>query len=172
MSYLGRPIVKSDCTFYLDFLTESVPLWRLPYYQARPHITKLEEAREPHFSKMSYNYPFRDICFFSVDGALEQQAMYYARLGGLKIAVALKIYKAKTGEYPDRLSALSPDILLKLPKDPFTGKDYVYKKGDGGFIVYSVGENLKDDGGIPRERKRLKDYDIVWTGEFQIETAQ
>jgi hypothetical protein len=55
--------------------------------------------------------------------------------------------------------------LLVLPVDPFTGKDYIYKKKDKGFIVYSVGEDLKNDGGL-RRKAREKDYDIVWECNF------
>ena len=40
---------------------------------------------------------------------------------------------------------------------------YVYKKQEQGFIVYSVGQNLEDDGGISNREKGFKgDYDIVW----------
>jgi hypothetical protein len=40
---------------------------------------------------------------------------------------------------------------LKLPEketiDPFTGKPLLMKKLPEGWVIYSVGKNLKDDGG-------------------------
>lgn len=64
----------------------------------------------------------------------------------------------------DTLNQLTPEILPALPLDPFTGKDYIYRKKEKGFIVYSVGEDLKDDGGV--EEKGLKP-DIVWEDKTQ-----
>ena len=62
------------------------------------------------------------------------------------------------------MEELEPRILSKLPKDPFTGKGYIYKRKGKGFIIYSLGDNLRDDGGL-RRKAREKDYDIVWKCE-------
>ena len=80
-----------------------------------------------------------------------------ALMGAAETAIASRIYKQKHGKYADSLTQLTPEILHILPLDPFTGKDYVYKKKDRGFIVYSVGEDLRDDGGL-RRKAREKDY--------------
>ena len=37
--------------------------------------------------------------------------------------------------------------MTNIPIDPFTGHPFIYKKQDSGFIVYSIGNNLKDEGG-------------------------
>ena len=109
-----------------------------------------------------YYYPFIDYLFCSCP-VLKQQAEYYALLGGLKIALALKIYKAETGGYPEKLNALSPEILSELPKDPFTGNDYIYKQEGEEILVYSLAEDMKDDGGISRREKSFRgSFDIVW----------
>ncbi|GAI98102.1 unnamed protein product [marine sediment metagenome] len=86
-----------------------------------------------------------------------------ARLGNAEQTFALKIYKVKHGEYPAELSQLLPDILPELPKDPYTGEEYCYHKVAEGFVIYSLGQNLQDDGGVSHEKKKWKgDYDIVW----------
>ena len=79
------------------------------------------------------------------------------------MGIANRIYKQKYGKYVNSLNQLTPDILSSLPSDPFTGKDYIYKRKDKGFMVYSVGEDLKDDGGA-EGKSRLKP-DIVWSCE-------
>jgi len=48
----------------------------------------------------------------------------------------------------------------KLPQDPFSGKDFVYKRQGKGFLLYSIGENLKDDGGLAAPEEAPAD--IVW----------
>ncbi len=62
--------------------------------------------------------------------------------------LAVLTYHAEKGAYPERLSDLVPDYLDQLPIDGFTDEPLRYRLDQRyGFIVYSVGENLRDDGG-------------------------
>jgi hypothetical protein len=45
---------------------------------------------------------------------------------GLRIVIALEVYRREQGEYPASLSQLVPEILPQLPIDPFTGDDFEY----------------------------------------------
>jgi hypothetical protein len=41
--------------------------------------------------------------------------------------------------------------------DPFTGRLFLHRRDAGGFAVYGVGANLKDDGGqVARQRYRIQ----------------
>ena len=40
-----------------------------------------------------------------------------------------------------------PDYLPEVPKDPFSGKELVYRVTPTGYLLYSVGVDGKDDGG-------------------------
>ncbi len=42
---------------------------------------------------------------------------------------------------------LVPEFIKTLPKDPFTGKQFLYSRKDGRFLLYSAGTNLTDNGG-------------------------
>jgi len=64
----------------------------------------------------------------------------------LTTQVALEIFKVKNGSYPEKLDQLG-GILKEVPKDPFANEPLKYKRTEDGYIVYSVGENLADDGG-------------------------
>ena len=44
--------------------------------------------------------------------------------------------------------------------DPFNGKTMIIKKLPGGWLVYSVGENLTDDGGKVEEESNNKPLDV------------
>lgn len=64
------------------------------------------------------------------------------------VAAALAVYRAQHREYPAALAALVPDILPELPVDIFSEKPFIYeRKSDGGYLLYSVGDNGVDDGG-------------------------
>ena len=66
----------------------------------------------------------------------------------LQVATGLALYEAETGRFPAKLADLAPKYVKALPKDRFSGKPLVYKREGKGCIVYSVGVNLIDDGGI------------------------
>ena len=65
-------------------------------------------------------------------------------------AIALKRYHLRTGKYPSTLAELVPFYLRVFPVDWMDGQSLRYRlKLDGDFLLYSVGENRKDDGGDP-----------------------
>lgn len=89
----------------------------------------------------------------------------YTFISALKIMLALKVYKKKHGIYPETLKSLVPEILTDMPSDPFSGKEFGYKKSVDSFIVYSVGYDLKDDNGSPMKYSKdgkLLSGDILW----------
>ena len=72
----------------------------------------------------------------------------------VRVVVALTDYRSRTKRYPDQLEALVPDYLPEVPLDPFDGKPLRLKADGTGVIVYSVGPDLKDDGGRPWEQDK------------------
>ncbi|KPJ51931.1 MAG: hypothetical protein AMS16_07115, partial [Planctomycetes bacterium DG_58] len=86
---------------------------------------------------------------------------YTATAGCAKLAIALRLQAMKHGRYPEALAQLVPEFLDKLPSDPFSGKGFIYRKEGQGFIVYSVGVNGADDGGVEDPDNR-EAGDIVW----------
>jgi hypothetical protein len=80
------------------------------------------------------------------------------------LACALERYRLANGRFPDTLDALVPQFISQLPHDVISGNSYKYHlTKDGQFVLYSVGWNEKDDGGLPG--KTLfddKEGDWVW----------
>ncbi len=64
-------------------------------------------------------------------------------------ALALQIYQARRGKYPEKLADLTPGVLPKVPVDPFAKDDQPlrYKSDGKTAVVYSVGADGKDNGG-------------------------
>jgi hypothetical protein len=65
------------------------------------------------------------------------------------LALAIAEYKAEKGKFPAKLDDLVPGYVKEIPEDFFSGKPLVYKVNDDGkgYVLYSVGPNMKDDGG-------------------------
>lgn len=96
---------------------------------------------------------------FSFQDAASSHAMQ--RLA--QTAVALRLYRHGHGRYPETLQELVPKYLPRVPIDPFDGKPLRYKRLQRGFKVWSVGENMKDDGGVKVIGVwRWRKGDIVW----------
>ena len=70
-----------------------------------------------------------------------------ARRRLLQVGCALAVHRAEQGEYPVSLDALAPGLLDPVPLDPFGDQPFQYRRTDeGGYRLYSVGENLADAG--------------------------
>jgi hypothetical protein len=66
-----------------------------------------------------------------------------------RVACALERYRLTHGEYPESLDALAPQFIAKLPHDIINGQPLHYRRApDGQFVLYSVGWNETDDGGV------------------------
>jgi len=77
------------------------------------------------------------------------------------VACALERYRRANGEYPQSLEGLVPVFAKSLPHDLVTGQPLKYRRTeDGKFLLYSVGWNETDDGGV-RSKDREKG-DWVW----------
>jgi hypothetical protein len=76
-----------------------------------------------------------------------REAAALARLRLAQTAVALERFRAASNKYPDALSELAPKTLSAIPNDPFDGQPLHYRKGAEGYLLYSIGPDLKDDSG-------------------------
>jgi hypothetical protein len=73
------------------------------------------------------------------------------------VVCALERYRLANGQYPETLGALTPRFLEKIPTDIIGGKPLNFQlRPDGQYVLYSIGWNEKDDGGIPGSRDPLK----------------
>lgn len=82
-----------------------------------------------------------------------------AKIRNTQVGLAAQQYKMEKGNYPKDLKGIKMD----KTQDPFNGKPLIYKTTPEGFLVYSIGQNLKDDKGEP-SKHRGRDGDVVWKG--------
>lgn len=83
-----------------------------------------------------------------------------ARTNITRTAYALAAFHAEHDRYPDSLSELVPGNIAHLPTDPFAGKPLRYQRRGEHYLLYSVGDNGRDDNGADRESDPRGD-DIV-----------
>jgi hypothetical protein len=82
-------------------------------------------------------------------------------LSGVRLILACRAYGEVTGRLPEALEDLVPNYLPAVPRDPFDGTPFRYSAERR--LVYSVGENLVDDGGTDeRQQGRRRAKDILF----------
>ena len=72
----------------------------------------------------------------------------------VRIEFALRAYHARHNRWPRSLEIALPGKLAQYRIDPFSGRDFVYRLKDGQPLLYSVGENGRDDGGRKNDKKQ------------------
>ena len=84
------------------------------------------------------------------DGKPSRYVEAQAQLDLARLALALERHRLANGTYPETLDALAPRFLEKIPRDVINGQPLHYRRTDNGkFLLYSVGWNETDDGGVP-----------------------
>ncbi len=81
--------------------------------------------------------------------AFQTLALNQSRLHMLIIACALEEYHLEHQDYPEKLKVLVPKYLTNIPNDVIDGQPMRYRReAMDSFVIYSIGWNRKDDGGI------------------------
>ena len=84
-----------------------------------------------------------------VSGTAKKFAYGQASVDLARTAIALERWRLVHGEFPESLDALVPQLIAKVPHDVVGGQPLQYRRqADGLFVLYSVGWNKTDDGGL------------------------
>ncbi len=67
--------------------------------------------------------------------------------GMTEVALALEAYRLENGTYPEALAELVPDYIPEVPLDYFITQPLTYRKTETGYLLYSFGPDMDDDGG-------------------------
>ena len=90
-------------------------------------------------------------------------AQIHARLRLLTVELALRCFRQEHGKVPAKLDELVPAYLKAVPQDPFSGKPLVYRTQGTNWLLYSVGPDGMDNGGVHQGRgKSLLGTDLFY----------
>lgn len=145
-------LADADAVIFLDLMEGYIESMKLPLHERQKAVdavsAKLRSTSKAH------------ILLHLVAPALSRvttiEMRAIAQLRAADAALAVQRYSLAVGKLPDKLADLVPVYLDAVPTDPFDGKELRYKKLDPGFVVYSIGEDLSDDGGKERPVRRTR----------------
>lgn len=165
--FLWRPLSYMDERYYLRYMNGVVANAAMTYREVQTRHPEIDQA--PPFRKY---YAMSAMITPYVSRARIRRDVTTAEIAGSRIALALTAYKARFGAYPASLAELRSKLGWEIPADLFSGKDFIYRRQGSGFLLYSVGQNLKDDGARvctgrnPPEGYDHKDENGQWVADI------
>lgn len=154
----------------LEYLTDAVEIAQQPLGEQYDALGNLKRKHMMLFSDTNirlFRYALVKTsmpAFFKIgEGCLNNQAM----LGSASLAVAAERYRLVHRHWPESLEQLIPDYITKVPDDPFGKGSLRLRRLEDGIVIYSVGVDGKDDGGLLNQKRytpgdlgvRLRDVD-------------
>lgn len=95
----------------------------------------------------AYLHPFTNILWPSLSRSVVLGCRTVAAARAARTAVAAELYRLAEGVFPQSLADLVPTYLDAVPVDPFTGSPLLTVRTDSEFVIYSVSDDGRDDGG-------------------------
>lgn len=89
------------------------------------------------------------------------------------LACALERYRIHSGKLPLTLHELIPEYLNKIPNQVVINEPMIYKRfNDQDYLLYSIGWNMKDDGGVISAYDHINQFDWVWASKPELYKKQ
>lgn len=113
---------------------------------------------------------FAKLLMPALDNAVRRSARAQVSVDAARLACALERQRLVHSAYPETLEALVPQFVENIPNDVIDGKPLRYRRtADGGYTLYSIGWNQRDDNGEIAWQKAkegtavdLNEGDWVW----------
>jgi hypothetical protein len=153
-----RPSLMAAHAAYLRAMLKAVELYESPYVPRKTGIRKeFDDAFEGRWLAHWVSHVN--------DYFKESHCDMVARLNMTRAGLGVLEYRREHGTFPKSLDDLKLDKLT----DPFVEQPLHYRVEKDGFLIYSVGEDMHDNDGAVRQRKRSDDprrkipeYDLLW----------
>lgn len=125
-------------------------------------VPQASKAVKAMYKSHSHFYFLSQFFNFDLSNYARRTAFAQESVDLTRIAIALERCHLAVGGCPDSLDMLAPKYMPEIPADIINGQPLHYRlTSDGHFILYSVGWNEKNDGGIAY-RGNTERGDWVW----------
>jgi hypothetical protein len=150
--------LQTEEYFYEQALTKSVELRKQPFpgRLSADDLVRQQIADAENKQLVLANFLLSGL---RTEATKEAECLAWLRLG--LTAIALEQFRAgHDNRYPASLSELTADTLPAPPLDPYDGQPLRYKTKNDGYLLYSIGPDLRDNSG---QRMNGGQGDLVFT---------
>ncbi len=141
-------LLGDDLATYRRIMAQVRQLSAKPYYQAKSGLEDLVDQMRAGPRGVLTNAIVPALARCS-----EFAARGDARRRVARVALAMHRYRAEHDRFPQSPGELAPEFISFLPTDPFDGKPLKLKPTEKGLVVYSVGPDMTDNGGLPFDKE-------------------
>jgi hypothetical protein len=165
--------------FYLEKVNYSrtfqdylLPAIDVPGRRVNPDVCDRATARVEALRRDPWPAPVLRHQFFcslllpALSGVVRKTALAQTGADCAALACALEGYRLARGQFPESLGALVPEFIGQAPHDVINGQPLNYRRTpDGQYLLYSVGWDATDGGGVIGLGKNGKSVDYT-TGDW------
>lgn len=146
-AYAIKPMFGLDALRGLRKTTAIASVVGEPYMEASPTLVDLPPPGSPLEAVV---HPLSNALLPSFERSFLLAYCDIATRQMAGMALAIRLYEVDRGHRPEQLADLIPDYLRDLPADPFGDGQatFIYRPDADPPILYSIGANGVDDGGI------------------------
>lgn len=113
-----------------------------------PEISRAGEVAIQALPTSPYTILAKQLFSADIANATVKSARMQTHVDAARVACGLERHRLANGQLPDSLDALAPRFLERAPADLIDGQPLRYhRQPEGGYVLYSIGWNQKDDGG-------------------------
>jgi hypothetical protein len=144
LSWLLRPEFKYEHPAILSMMTRYVEVSQLPMYEQMA----AEDSTEADIRSLPRSAVLHRLVVLTMSKVAKGSWHKHAILRCTIASLAAERYRRANGRWPLTLGALVPVELSHVPADPYDGRPLLYARPGGGIVIYSVGPDATDDGGM------------------------
>ena len=143
-------VLKRDQLAYLDIMQDIFNALDIPmqnrYQAVRAIAQDVEQGQRGGFMSRMIAPALGRVVQLDIRGQ--------AGLIVTRTALQVERFRLARGRLPESLEQLVPHYFPAVPSDPFDGQPLRYLPLAKGFVVYSIGEDLSDDGGAEQVKRK------------------
>ncbi len=149
VEYLATPsaTLSADRLAYLDIMRDTIKASQMSF----PEALRVVAGSETKLNGLPDSYRLSRTMLPAMSNTFNRQARGIAQLRVARTALSIERYRLAKGNPPKTLDDLLPSYCKSVPVDPFDGQPLRYKKLAKGYIVYSIGDDMKDNRGTEKD---------------------
>ena len=143
----------------LKLIRQYIDAMKLPAHQ---QLSRYREIAAKVDKLSASFYSLTKMCTRQLEQVALIDLKYTAQIDCARVALGIERYRLAKGALPKVLDDLVPRYIDEVPIDPFDGKPVRYKLTEPGYIVYSIGEDGTDEGGLEKDKVAKKGDPHDW----------
>lgn len=147
---------EKDALFFYDVMERAASVAGMPLRRQWPAIAELGKQVDTVLARHPYAHIVYRFVMPAFKEAVNEEVKAKVKLQVARTALAIEEWRLQHGEWPQSLEQLVPELLEAVPEDPFSERTIRYARTAVGIVIYSVGEDGKDDEGTTEEEVRKR----------------